>query len=476
MSSYLSKDFTATPTNAKKFTFSCWFKTTEIGKNQPVLSNTNTGGNQFEITGIRSDKKIGVIGYISGSVTHNHETNRLLLDSTSWYHLVVAGDSTLSTSTDRLKIYLNGERLTSFSTATAITQNNDYELNKEMSGTSNGFHVGANASGSNYFRGNIAHIHNVDGLAYAPTKFGEVDSTTGEWKPILAPSSVTYGNNGWFLKMENAGALGTDSSGNGTTFSLNGDLKQSPDTPSNNFCTLDNNQCQDTGNVRFGGTAYLSASSSATGVASTQMVKNGKWYFEVKIETDRTSADGSTISIAKNGTHAQRRWRNSGANAIVGKETGSNGCEGITYQPMIGTPNLIDDGGGGTVNYGVQASAGNIIMMAVDLSGATAKLWFGKNGTWFNAPGGSNVGVPHTGANPGLSFAKGDDFWGVNITSVNNASDNANKHMFCNFGNGYFGVTAVSSGNADDNGVGIFEYDVPAGFFAICTKNIKTYG
>ena len=51
-----------------------------------------------------------------------------------------------------------------------------------------------------------------------------------------------------------------------------------------------------------------------------------------------------------------------------------------------------------------------------------------------------------------------------------------NYHMFCNFGEGRFGATAVSSGNADDNGVGIFEYDVPAGFYAICTKNIKDYG
>ena len=474
MSSYLSKDFTATPTNAKKFTFSCWFKTSEIGKNQPILSNNNTGGNQFSID-CRSDKKIGVIGYISSAVTSNHETSRLLLDSTSWYHLVVAGDSTLSTSTDRLKIYINGERLTSFSSATAITQNNDYEMNKEMSGTSLGWHVGANSSASNYFRGNIAHIHNVDGLAYAPTVFGETDSTTGGWKAILSPS-VTYGNNGWFLKMENASALGTDSSGNGTTFSVNGDLKQSPDTPSNNFCTLDNNQAYDKSHVRYAGTAYLGTTGNAQGVNSTQMVKNGKWYFEVKNETDRTSSNGATIGIVKNGTYASSFFRNSGSAAIVGNSSSSNGCEGISYQLMNSTPNILDAGGGGTVNYGTQASANDIIMCAVDLSAATSKIWFGKNGTWFNAPGTSNAGVPNTGANAGLSFAKGDDFWGINITGVVNAADNANKHMFCNFGNGYFGATAVSSGNADDNSVGIFEYDVPAGFYAICTKNIKSYG
>jgi len=209
------------------------------------------------------------------------------------------------------------------------------------------------------------------------------------------------------------------------------------------------------------------------------MVKNGKWYFEVKVETDRTTADGATISISKNGTDAQRRWINEGASAIVGKETGSNGTEGITYQPMTSTPNIIDDGGGNTVNYGVQASANDIIMCAFDLCAFdldNGKIWWGKNGTWFNAPGTSDVGDPANGNHEGLSFAKGDDFWGINITSVVNAADSANQHMFCNFGNGYFAATAVSSGNADDNGVGSFEYDVPAGFYAICTKNIKSYG
>ena len=471
MASYLSKDFTSTSTNAKKFTVSMWFKLNRTNAQQTLLSNTNTGGSQFAID-YRSDKKIGVIGYISGGVTHNHETSRLLLDLTSWYHLVVVGDSTLSTSTDRLKIYINGVRETSFSSATAITQNNDYEMNKEMSGTSNGWHIGYNASG-NQFLGVMTHVHNVDGSALAPTVFGETDSTTGGWKGILAPS-VTYGTNGYFLKMENAGAMGTDSSGNGTTFTVNGDLKQSPDTPSNNFCQLDGNQSFDMGTIEYSGTAFLGTTGNARGVNGTQMFKNGKWYAEFKPASSNTQADGTTISIQKNGTHANRRWRYEGGTAIPGKETGSNGCEAITYQPMTGTPNLIDDGGGGTVNYGVQASANDIIMLAVDLSNATTgKLWFGKNGTWFNAPGTSNAGVPNTGANAGISFAKGDEFWGINITVV---SDGANKHTFCNFGNGYFGATAVSSGNADDSGVGIFEYDVPAGFFAICTKNIKTYG
>ena len=45
-----------------------------------------------------------------------------------------------------------------------------------------------------------------------------------------------------------------------------------------------------------------------------------------------------------------------------------------------------------------------------------------------------------------------------------------------NFGNGYFGTTAVSSAQNPDDGNGIFEYDVPAGYRALCTKSIKCRG
>ena len=476
MASTLTRDFTATPTNAKKFTISFWVKFSRFGTNQSMITNYGNSGNDEFAIQFRNDNTIGIIDWKGAGVANNHESSRKFEDPTSWYHIVVAGDSTESTGSDRLKFYVNGVRETSWASATDIGQNNDYNWNKETAGTSIGHLIGTAGNGGNIFQGYLAHIHNVDGSALAPTVFGETDSTTGEWKPILTPS-YTVGTNGWFLKFENSGALGTDSSGNSATFTVAGDLKQSVSTVSNVFCTLDPNQAYQHSNIAYGGTAYLGTSASADGIASTQMIKNGKWYFEVKLGTDRTTADSATISIAKNGTHAQRRWRNSGgANAIVGKETGSNGCEGITYQPLTSTPNIIDDGGGGTVNYGSQASENDIIMCAFDLSNATTgKIWFGKNGTWFNAPGTSNAGDPSAGTNAGLSFAKGDDFWGINITAVSNQANNANKYMYCNFGEGRFGTTAISSANADGAGIGAFEY-ATEGFYAICTKNIKDYG
>ena len=69
-----------------------------------------------------------------------------------------------------------------------------------------------------------------------PTSFGETDSTSGIWK-FKSPSGLSC-TNGFHLKFENSGALGLDSSGQSNTFAVNGDLKQTIDTPSNVYATL----------------------------------------------------------------------------------------------------------------------------------------------------------------------------------------------------------------------------------------------
>ena len=472
--SYLSKTLDAS--NRKTWTFSTWLKIPSmIADDQVIWANSYSASSaNFAYIAITSTFEIELQGYVGGVQKIYIKTNRKLLDASSWYHLVVRMDTTQSTAANRVRIYINGgDAETSFAANTIPDQNQDLGWNMNVD-----HRIGNFAGLNRNFYGLLAHTHFADGQSYAPSTFGETDSTTNEWKAILSPS-VTYGTNGFFLKYENASNFGVDSSGQSNNMATSGTFRQDTDTPSNNFMILDKHQAYGaTVNgatlIDHSGTAFLGTTGSFHGANGTMMMANGKWYAEFKPASSSTTADNTIISIYKNGTHASRRWRNEGASAIPGKETASNGAEGISYQPMTATPNIIDDGGGGTVNYGVQASANDIIMMAVDLSSATSKIWWGKNGTWFSAPGTSNVGVPNTGANPGLSFAKGDDFWGINVGTA--ISGGVVQYIYCNFGRGCFGTTAVSSGNADDAGIGIFEYDVPAGFYAICTKNIKSYG
>ena len=474
--SYLSKTLDAS--NRKTWTFSTWLKIpSNINGDQTIWANSYSADtSHYMFSNVNSSGQIQVQCVFPETGSCDIATTRKLLDATSWYHIVYRVDTTQSTAANRIRIYVNGVQETSFATNTIPPQNQNLGINMNVE-----HRIGNFAGLNRAFYGLLAHTHFADGQSYAPSTFGETDSTTNEWKAKLSPS-VNYGTNGFFLKYENASNFGADSSGQSNNMATSGTFRQDTDTPSNNFCTLDKHQgygFSDPGGsnlIDHSGTAFLGTSGSFHGVNSTMMMSDGKWYAEFKPASPNTQAVGTAISIQKNGTHANRRWRFEGNTAFPGKETGSNGCEAISYQPMTGTPDLVDDGGGGTVNYGVQASANDIIMMALDLSGTSGKLWFGKNGTWFNAPGTSNVGNPATGANAGISFAKGDEFWGISVSSCANAAGNANKYIYCNFGRGVFGTTAVSSGNADGAGQGIFEYAPPSGFYAMCTKNLKDYG
>ena len=465
--SYLSKTLDAS--NRKTWTFSTWCKVPcNIADDQVIFANSYSASSaNFMFIAIRNDYELQVQGYTGGAQKINIRSKAILIDPSSWYHLVFRCDTTQATASNRFRMYINNKLVEEFSANTIPDQNQDLGINMNVD-----HRIGNFAGLNRNFYGLLAHTHFADGQSYAPTTFGEYDSTTGEWKAILSPS-VTYSTNGFFLKYENASNFGVDSSGQSNNMATSGTFRQDTDTPSNNFQVLDRNKAYDITTIDHSGTAWLGTSSALRGCYGTMYFIAGKWYAEFKPASARTTADATTIGIVKNGTHANLRWVNEGASGMPGKETASNGVEGITYQPMTGTPNLVDDGGGGTVNYGVQASANDIIMMALDVSGTTGKLWFGKNGTWFNAPGTSSVGNPATGANAGISFAKGDEFWGITVSSSENSGV---QYMYCNFGRGCFGTTAVSSGNADGNSQGIFEYAPPSGFYAMCTKNLKDYG
>ena len=97
------------------------------------------------------------------------------------------------------------------------------------------------------------------------------------------------------------------------------------------------------------------------------------------------------------------------------------------------------------------------------------KLYFHKNGTYHNS-GDPTSGSTGTGA---VSItAPADNGTGFYHFACGKAGL-ATTSIEANFGNGYFGTTAVSSAQNPDDGIGIFEYDVPAGYRALCTKSIN---
>ena len=107
--------------NRKTHTFSCWVKRSNITSNQNIIRVAgNSDTTRFEFYIDSGDTLV-----YNGQSTYFFITNEKLRDVGSWYHFVVAIDTTQSTATDRLKLYINGNQITSFSTANYPTQNAD---------------------------------------------------------------------------------------------------------------------------------------------------------------------------------------------------------------------------------------------------------------------------------------------------------------------------------------------------------------
>ena len=434
-STYLTRTI-ATATSTKIGTFSCWVKRGNLTDGR-MFSSWGSGTSQFWI--IFQSDKISIADY-DGSYNLQYVTNRLFRDTSAWYHIVVAIDTTLGTSGDRVKLYVNGVQETSFSTSTAPSQ--DQVLNFSNNGEE--FRIGKRDS-EEYLDGNMTHIHFIDGLQYQASDFGETDSTSGIWKPKTAPS-VTYGNNGFFLKMENSGAMGTDSSGNSNTFTVSGNLTQNVDTPSNNFATLNALDNYYAGATLSNGNTKSVTGTNTAQVLATMGVSTGKWYWEVKA-TNLPSTYG-TIGICPTSPTATGNYISSRANEYMYYSAGN-----LYYN------------GGSTGTY-ASYTTGDIIGVAMDLD--NNRLFFSKNGTWQNSADPTTSTGAYTITAP-ASTDSGFYFPAVGYW------DTGNGTFECNFGQGYFGTTAVASAGTAPSEGGIFEYDCPNSYQALCTKGINSF-
>jgi hypothetical protein len=446
-STYLSRTIGSTG-NRKICTTSLWFKRANIDTSpNKVLYSAGAGYlvSDYEWVGF-SGNQLYILGANSSAVPYYVlATTQVFRDVNAWYHLVYAIDTTQATASDRVKIWINGERVTAFSSETYPSLNFDTQYNLSSNPTKIG------DSGNNqYFDGSMTHFNFIDGTAYDASTFGETDATTGIWKPITEPS-VTYGTNGFFLKFENSANMDLDSSPNNLTFSTSGTLTQTVDTPSNVFTTwnpLENYYQSAT--LSNGNTTIQTGNSQYSPSSSTLGVSSGKWYWEVEYDALSGGSDVAYVGVLSQ--FATNSTTSLGTNA---NDYGYY-VNGNYYNNNTGTA------------YGTTYTTGDIIGVALDLD--NNKLYFSKNGTWQNS-GDPESGATGTGAisitNP-TSTTNGAYF-----PSICDGSSSANATFKTNFGNGLFGTTDVSSATSDESGLGIFEYTVPSGYYALCTKNIN---
>ena len=139
-------------------------------------------------------------------------STQVFRDVSAWYHIILAWDTTQGTSSERVKLYVNGLQVTTFSTTNYPTLN----ANTYFASTSGNSVISQYQNIGGYvIDGYLADIHFIDGQALDPSSFGEFD-TNGVWQPI--EYAGTYGTNGFHLPFSDnstAAALGTDTSSNG---------------------------------------------------------------------------------------------------------------------------------------------------------------------------------------------------------------------------------------------------------------------
>ena len=457
-STYLTKTFSSAPTNAKKGTISFWFR---LGANDDS-NNTyyrmfTTGSDSVNRTDINlydptnNSGKLNFTYYNTGSQEDTLTTSRGFRDFSAFYHLVIAYDTTQATASNRVKIYVNGAQETAFDTENYPEQND----NIHFGNNSNAHHIGNSPFFSpRFFQGVISHFHYCDGYTYQATDFGQTDATTGEWSIKTSPS-VSYGNNGFFILKD--GNSVTDQSGNSNNWTVaGGTLTKTEDCPSNIFATL-NPLLKPVSSMTYGNanTTITTSGSQWEGSVTTIAPTSGKWYWEAKYNT----GSGLKLDIARETADLRNM---STANQSYLAYHG----DGYGYQlNNSGTDYYCANNSCTTWNSSVNGNSTKIYMVAVDLD--NGKMWIGANGTWANKTGTAN---PVTGDDPLHEFSAklNGEPWLFSM-SVEGGSGSHNA----NFGNGYFGTTAVSSAGSNASGFGIFEYDVPTGFTAICTKGLN---
>ena len=453
-SPYMYKDLgTSTAGSGNKFTFSVWVKRGALGSDQYLFSGGVAASSHNVDLCFKDDDTLRYRLIYNNTTYGLLRTNAKFRDPGAWMHIVINMDTTQGTAADRTSMYVNGTKVTSFSTSDRPNQNSTFTVNNN---TVNGQRksIGRNEDSSgDHFDGYMAEVVWIDGSTLAASSFGEFNEDSPNiWQPVDV-SGLTFGTHGFYLDFEASDNLGNDANG-GTdlTESNLAATDQTTDTCTNNFCTinpLDNQIASST--FSEGNCKVVTSGGNDTYNTSTFWLSAGKWYWEIKVGT---SSSNDLIGIASSQTNS--------TSLHLGENT-----FGYGYR----------NGGAGDVRYnnsavsgwsGTDYGNGDIIMVALDLT--NSKLYFGVDGTWDNSgdptsgsTGTGAVSIVAVGSTPNGVYSPAAGDW-----------HNSNSFTYeANFGNPPY---ANSSSAADANGYGAFEYAPPSGYLALCTKNLGSDG
>ena len=416
----------------KKNTFSVWVKRGNLGVLMYLLGYRYDGTN-YQYMSFDTSNRLEFTDVSGGSVIGKLITNRVFRDPSAWYNLTFVWDTANQISSERMIIYVNGVRETSFNTATYPS------LNVDSGGAgraSSDIRVGTYDASGAFFDGYMANIVYIDNGALDPSSFGETNDN-GIWIPKDV-SDLTFGTRGFYVDGRDASDLGDDESGNGNDFSSGLSAHdQVLDSPTNNFAVY--NILYNVGDVDFPtySEANLSVDFNYFGkrspVSTFALPTDSDAYCEFYIKTSASGTHNSGVGIGQGDAN------NAGNVALT---------NGVSYNF-----NGYKTVGGSASTFGNSYTAGDIIGVYFDLS--DNEVDFYKNNTLEGSIS--------------LSTLSGDLFFLV----ANNATDQ--QVIIANFGQDdtFAGnKTSGSAGASDSSGNGKFYYTRISGAKALCSKSL----
>ena len=411
-SAYLSRT-PASAGNRKTWTWAGWVKLGSVGTGNFVLFNAENGTS----TGFANNLWLYLTSnqlYVGDGASDYLVSNNKFRDPSAWYHIVLSVDTTQSTASSKMKLYVNGSEITYATDGrSAITTNSDTSVNSTFT-----HYIGRSGLNLGYFDGCLADCFLIDGAALTPSSFGEFDATTGVWNP-KTPTGLSYGTNGFHLDFadnssttsgSNAG-IGKDTSGNGnywnsTNLSVtagagNDSLVDSPTngtassggdaggTVVGNYCTL--NALDKNANITptNGNLDLVGTSTAHRAIRATVGMSSGKWYWEATVN----SYSSGLFGIAK-----------ADASLADGQYVGAN----ASSWGYLGNGNKYTSGSASS--YGASFTTGDVIGIAFDADNGT--LTFYKNGT---SQGSAFTGLTSGPYFPAVSTYSSSDSYSFNF-------------------------------------------------------------
>ena len=449
-SDYLSRSTSSFSSN--EATMACWFQLLD-----PM------GSAIIGIVGLGDDANNGATNnglYVENGVFYFYAGGQGAKPSAKfrdigWYHAL--GSWKLDESgTDKGKLYINGQEITSWSDDRRSSFGTSFGNNsKELVGTV------ASSRGKIYIAqpiildgqsiqgGDFSISDFVDTKTFAPNDAQIIPKSDAD----IAALASSAGGNSFCLDFSDSSALGNDisSNNNDLTATSMSSANQSVHTPSLVFPVLSgvNGQTAEVTNLEYGNRLAVGSANWYSVFASKSMGSSGKYYYETRINTD-TGANGFPSCIHDAAT-ASKNY-----SYYIGYTTSSHG---LGYGMYSGDGYYYTNGSSTAITGAATMSAGDIIMLAVDLD--NNKIWWGENGTWYD----SGNPASNTG---GISIQASTEY-------VFGTSTSSSEDYFVNFGqDSTFGGDESAGGNTDTNGVGDFKYAVPSGFQCLASSSQST--